>query len=379
MRKNILLTMLSTLIAFAIAELGLRIVYPETSQQAKKNWVQVPEHIWVEYHPILGWYPQKNKTAVLEDSSFPTVHIHTNSAGTRGVREYPLEKPKGMTRIAALGDSLVFGFGVQDHETFSAVLEARDKSLEVMNFGVPGYGYDQISLCYQTIAYHYKPDIVLIGIFIMDFWRSTRAFADSGHSKPYFSLNKKGILALHNVPVPPPFSIQKSQFPSLFEENIFEKVLNRSMLYRKLRRLILNFAGNLGWGDPENSDEWRIGKAILLQLVQAIRRDGARPVFLILPSADETLLNRREPITNAYLRFAEREGVDVINLMPVFRLPNPKQGAFDNFIKWDWHWNPKGHILAADMIQQYLAGLNREKESDQTQMLARKGLSDAGM
>jgi hypothetical protein len=49
----------------------------------------------------------------------------------------------GMTRIAMLGDSFVYGMGVQGTETLSArlseALAAAGKSVEVLNFGVPGY------------------------------------------------------------------------------------------------------------------------------------------------------------------------------------------------------------------------------------------------
>jgi lysophospholipase L1-like esterase len=55
------------------------------------------------------------------------------------------KKPKGVWRIAALGDSTMFGWGIREEETFPAVLQralnsgSDSREYEVLNFAVPGY------------------------------------------------------------------------------------------------------------------------------------------------------------------------------------------------------------------------------------------------
>jgi len=356
MKKNILLVTISLFMALALGEFVLRVVgvgKVKFQEKPRVGWVNVPENVWVEHHSVLGWYSQKTKAALLESSNFPQVIVHTNASGFRGSREYAIEKPQGVIRIAVLGDSFVFGFGVQDGEAFPALLEAQDKSREVLNLGVPGYGMDQIYLSYREIARKYHPDIVLIGIFPEDFWRSTRSFADSGHVKPYFSLSAKGELVLHNVPIPPPFSLKTDQFPPLLEQSSAQKILEKSVLFRLAKKPALKLAKNMRLIDPNDSEEWQVGRAILSRLIDEVRADKAIPVVVLMPPQDWAQSARKTSLERSIIRFVDREKVDFINLKPAFNDAVAKDGLETYYIKNDWHWTPRGHALAAKTIEEY--------------------------
>jgi hypothetical protein len=69
--------------------------------------------------------------------------FNTNSQGFRGTKEYSLKKPDNKYRIIVLGDSVTIGHGVEDDETYSAVLErelSKIKPTEVINMAVSGFG-----------------------------------------------------------------------------------------------------------------------------------------------------------------------------------------------------------------------------------------------
>lgn len=356
MKKNIALVAFSLVLALVLGEFVLRIVGVDRvkfHEKSRTGWVNVPENIWVEHHPVLGWYSQKNKTAVLESPNFPKVEVHTNSLGFRGVREYSIEKPREGIRIAVLGDSFVFGFGVQDGEAFPALLESQDKTREVLNLGVPGYGMDQIYLSYREIARKYHPDRVLIGIFPEDFWRCTRSFADSGHVKPYFLLSSNGKLILHNVPVPLPFSLKTDQFPSIVEQNKIQELLNKSVLYRLAKKPLWKLAKNMHLIDPESSDEWLVGRAILHQLIEDVRQDGATPILVLMPPQNWAQSTRKTSLERSILRFADREKIGLIDLKPTFNAAVAQDGLETYYIKNDWHWTAKGHALAVHAIEEY--------------------------
>lgn len=65
----------------------------------------------------------------------PRSKITVNSAGLRG-RQLPAQSAN---ELLVLGDSQVFGLGVNDHETFSHVLSKLTRRT-VVNAGVPTYG-----------------------------------------------------------------------------------------------------------------------------------------------------------------------------------------------------------------------------------------------
>ncbi|OQA41872.1 MAG: hypothetical protein BWY49_00196 [Candidatus Omnitrophica bacterium ADurb.Bin314] len=357
MKKNIILLLVTLAVMLGIAEFVLRVVGVDRikfqTSLPRISWVNVPENVWVEHHPALGWYSQKNKTALLDNPNFPQVIVHTNPDGFRGSRTYLSGKPAGTIRIAALGDSFVFGFGVEDGQAFPALLESGDLHREVLNLGVPGYGIDQIYLSYREIAKRFHPDIVLIGVFPEDFWRATRSFADSGHVKPYFTLSSGEKLALHNVPVPPPFSLNTNQYPPLIEQNPIQKLLNKSVLYRLAKRPLVKLMKNMRLIDPDTSEEWILGRAILRALIGEVRKDGALPILVLMPPRDWAQGTRKPSLERSILRFANREKIDLINLHPPFADAVTREGLEAYYIKNDWHWTPRGHALAARTIEDY--------------------------
>jgi lysophospholipase L1-like esterase len=95
----------------------------------------------------------------------------TNSKGFRGTNEYAIPKPPNVFRVLALGDSVVCGYGVEDDQTFSAVLQRQlsaRRSAEVLNLAVPGFGTAEELIQLENVGLEYQPDLVILGYFIND-------------------------------------------------------------------------------------------------------------------------------------------------------------------------------------------------------------------
>jgi len=138
---------------------------------------------------------------------FKTTIQTINSGGFRG-REYSIEKPSGVYRIVVLGDSLTFGQGVNDNETFPYYLEEllnkkniSAKRFEVLNFGVPGYNTLQEVEAFKVKALKYSPDLVIIAHVsndienVSEIQETCHKLYDEYLSKPYKmddNLNLKG-------------------------------------------------------------------------------------------------------------------------------------------------------------------------------------------
>jgi lysophospholipase L1-like esterase len=108
--------------------------------------------------------------------SYAGMPIEINALGMRGP-ETTREKPRETFRIAALGDSLTFGYGVRAEESWPAALEralAEDPALldgrrpEVLNMGVSGYGTRDEALVLEHKALALDPDLVIVGYFLND-------------------------------------------------------------------------------------------------------------------------------------------------------------------------------------------------------------------
>jgi lysophospholipase L1-like esterase len=101
------------------------------------------------------------------------VPVAINSAGLRD-REYPPEKPPGMTRTLMLGDSVTFGWGVKSEDTPSKLLEEKLNSglaaprHEVINTGVGNYNTTMEVAYFLERGHLWKPDAVVLNYFIND-------------------------------------------------------------------------------------------------------------------------------------------------------------------------------------------------------------------
>lgn len=93
----------------------------------------------------------------------PLTSIHVNAQGYRGA-DWPAptpDAPPGRGEIVVLGDSQVFGLGVEDDETFSARLAAAS-GRTVINAGVPTYGPPEYALLARELLEQRKPETLIV-------------------------------------------------------------------------------------------------------------------------------------------------------------------------------------------------------------------------
>jgi lysophospholipase L1-like esterase len=119
-----------------------------------------------------------------------SVTIHTNSQGFRDAEREPTKPPR-VVRVAVLGDSYVEALQVPLEKRSTELLEERlnraagaegrgGRRVEVLNFGISGYGLGQELLAWQEHASHYDPDYALVFCAGYSMWRTTDKKARGG-------------------------------------------------------------------------------------------------------------------------------------------------------------------------------------------------------
>ena len=102
------------------------------------------------------------------DTYFKLVPFQTNSRGLRD-KEYTIEKPEGVLRVAVVGDSFTLPSGVAIEDAYHSVIEERlnrgrtSVGYQLINFAVGGYTLKQYALVIRAKALEYAPDLILIG------------------------------------------------------------------------------------------------------------------------------------------------------------------------------------------------------------------------
>jgi hypothetical protein len=158
----------SVVVGLGLLELVLRLFVPSPAAGSAARFELDPELV----------YRLRSDNAVTWSTAEFTETSHTNADGLRGAAL--ATKRPGERRILALGDSFTFGHGVQDDETYPAVLEAtlraRGRDVRVLNAGVPGYSTDHAYTRFLRDAARLAPDLVLVGIHcsdVSDNWESS--------------------------------------------------------------------------------------------------------------------------------------------------------------------------------------------------------------
>src|SRR5215203_1706022 len=150
------LLFISLVIALTSTEIALRIInysFPTFySADEYRGYVLTPR--------IEGWYRKEGES-----------YVAINSDGLRDI-EHTKQKPANTLRIAIIGDSYAEALQVPLEKAFWKIAENRlqscsavgGKAVEVINFGVSGYGTAQELITLQRQVWEYSPDVVLLAV-----------------------------------------------------------------------------------------------------------------------------------------------------------------------------------------------------------------------
>lgn len=175
-RRRLLALALGAAVALAFAEVGARLFLSWRTGRLGLQWETwamrpvVPEGATDYAGHLIR--PHARPDIIFElvpdlDVVFHGARVTTNARGFRGPERSPQPDP-GVVRIVALGDSVLFGWGVGNEETWLARLEQRlaerpgDCRYETINTGVPGYNTVMEIAVLEEKGLAFRPDIVLI-------------------------------------------------------------------------------------------------------------------------------------------------------------------------------------------------------------------------
>lgn len=339
--------------------------------------------------PDLGWdfRAGAHGWSVLEG----TEHIVINSDGNRD-REHAIEKPKDTLRIAVLGDSFGAAYSVSAEGSYWGVLESKlnecpalgGRKVEVLNFGVGGYGQAQQLIMLRKKVWKYDPDIVMLSFFGGNDMLDNEREVSPGKAdeRPYFVL-RDGQLVLDDS-----FKRKIPGPSALATRNAFADLMNHVELFLLFKmaaaapaRAKAKPAGtrpkDLGLPDrlafippkePAMIRAWEVTEALIRQIHAEVKAKGKEFRMMAISSPQQTHpdIAEREAFLKALeidhpfyveerlAKLAEKEG------FPFFSTSQPLADyamknqvhvhGFANSIPWGGHWNYLGNKLAGEWL-----------------------------
>lgn len=294
--------------------------------------------------------------AVLKDALYPDAgagFYAEREGGTAGAGK----------KVLHLGDSMVFGLGVERREAFPALLEGMEPGSQHVNSGIPGLSPDAELLLMRNWVSRKPFDLVVVHLFTgndikeMD---SAYPFCADGPlldyesaslrarcPKPGFRLarSRLGWMLAHS---PPPFALRA--------------LAGRSALAKRSALGLLALRMKVMGEHREESLAWSHLEAVLRAFRDELAAKGIPLVVDVLPLREA--LEARDPtITEAYatrgrmLEIAQRLGVRTLDPWSTFAEAVKRDGSepwFSTAMVHDLHFGPKGHDLLARWLHERL-------------------------
>lgn len=284
------------------------------------------------------------------DASSNVVY-EVNPDGYRGPVA-PLQKlDDGRLRVLVLGDSVAFGYGVEEEETFARRLEATSDGadgMEVLNFGVGGYNpYNEAAL-FQAKGPPYHPDIVLVQFCINDL------------NDPTSHFDAQTSLELGRIP-DAAFPDPAERADSAERASCVVHPCGCSRVCSAALGIVRRWTSSAAPLDaaalaPRNltagpSRQW-IGD-LYQEIATASHQIGARFAVVVFPYRDQAEAGASAEVQEQLSQLGRERGFAVIDLLPAFRAADTDEPLFLDL----WHPTTAGHRVAAEEIGAQLQAL----------------------
>jgi len=304
---------------FILAEIIAQVY---VNQIAKKGKLMQPDS-------VLGWKHRPHLNRERFNSNGELWLIRTNASGYRTGASWAKHAAR---RILILGDSFVFGQGINVEDRFDTRLFEKHPDWSFMNLGVMGYGTDQEFIAGREYFDDLGAgDMLILFTYFNDYVDILRQkFA--GRSRPWFSYNN-GELIEHSPVIG-------------LRDQLRDKSYILSKIFRVWERNLYNYT----FEDVKQG--LTLYKAIVLSETEKLSEKGISVV--IVHHGEQILYNskqlNRQLFQNIFTDLCATSNVNCVSLDKFLPMP-PNE---DIFLK-DGHWNKYGHEIVANVLHEHLS------------------------
>jgi hypothetical protein len=380
--QNASLLLGSSIVLLLIIEIVLRTTH---AFDARVSYSQPDSILAYRFVPHAAYYyRQENPKAI-------TGRI--NNFGWRDV-DWTLEKPKGTTRIAIIGDSFVEAFQVEVESTFVKILE-RELSLqhntrvEVMNFGRSGFTQTEQLLLLQSDVLKFSPDIVVACLLPANDIEDVRRATAPDLLRPFFIHDPQTHSLILDARFRETSEFRAKVFVDVFKRNsaLLSLLAERYTLYRLKRDITAKSAEGANKAeklagymslcsahpDSEQAKSYALNKLLIERIAATCSEANVELVLLCFPTDAHLPEREREYVAtdstfnpnffdDDLARLSSALGIHYLGLQRVFRREYERNRRP---LHWK-HLNYEGHRITASELSKTLRPLLHKHISNDT-------------
>jgi len=323
-------------------------------------------------------------------------YVRISGDGLRD-RDHPKKKPANTVRVAILGDSMAEALQVPLEKTFWSVAERGAKEcnapagrdVEVINFGVAGYGTAQELLTLRRRVSEYAPDLVVLAFYAGNDVRNNSRELEPMKLRPFFRLEGGALVEDDGFLTDPEYLEYKSTFgarKALFDLRTFQLLRRAKSAFELLARsdtgsrqpekmeLGLNEQIFLPPASATWNDAWAVTERLIVKVRDESTAMGARFLLVSIPIGIQA--NPDPKVREQFAReigasdlfyaenrlrdLADKNKIDGLLLAQPFQAYAEKNHVFlhgfANTRLGTGHMNENGHRLAGELISARICG-----------------------
>lgn len=280
------------------------------------------------------------------------IPVHINSRGFR-TGEIEMSKPMGEVRILNIGDSVAFGWEVNEEDTYGKQLETMLNELndgrhyEVINAGIPGWSLPDEANFFMQDGIHYHPDVIILGLTVVN---------DIYPANPGASASPNLFSWLRDHTYTWPFLTTQGRF-----------ILARQVGPQAIPVLNPPQEASAYFPLDEESPVWTQLWSSIETIKKTAQEHNIPMIIVVFPTAFQLHHTPHPDLPQQILRInSQSAGIEYIDLLPIYREVCEEVGGlgcegYENILFADvWmHPNQLGHELAARELFRSTATLLR--------------------
>ncbi len=268
-------------------------------------------------------------------------HVHVYDVNQMRIGFQIPPRKKQVFRILTYGDSFTYGYGVPEHETYSAVLQTllrKDYAVEVYNLGVYAYNSTDVLNEIRKLIVHDQsqpeaqlldPDLIIYGVCLNDYDTKddTKESGDSfllGDTLQHF----KTWLA------------ERTYTARFFDERIGDAMIGVGLRYSFMSAIDVDFARK----------KERFTQDVI-RMNQAVRDFGLPPILAMVLMHEPKTDSRQHELATTTEQILADAGMTVVPTAAFVRKHSGRQMFVS---RWERHPNSEAHRLFAEQFAETL-------------------------